>query len=448
LDASSPRREAYRILRRVEEGGAYASALLEARSAELPDPRDAGLLTELVLGVLRRRAVLDHVIASASSRPLTEIDPAVIAALRVGAYALVALDRIPDFAAVDTSVALVKDAGQGKAAGFVNGVLRRIAREKEALLPPVPGRGDVDALALYRSHPPWWVRRTVERLGWDRADALLVADNEPAPTVLAPWPGRAHEGELRTALATEGVLADPCRYVPGALRVRAGAPQHGATFRAGGFWIQDEASQLVVALFGERVGPLTVDVCAAPGGKALGLAAKTAPGDMVVAIDRHAGRLRRVVENAARLRTGGIAVIAADMTRAAPLATACGDVLVDAPCSGTGTLRRHPEIRWRLQPADLVALAARQRAILESASVLVRPGGRLVYSVCSLEPEEGDGVVASFLESHPEFSRVDPREVVRGPVEALVGEDLALRTRPDEGGLDGFFATLLTRRAH
>lgn len=445
MSASNPRREAYRILRRVEEGGAFASVLLEQRAADLPDPRDASLLTELVLGVLRKRASLDFAIARAASRPFTEIEPAVAAALRIGAYSLLELDRVPDFAAVDTAVSLVRDGGRAKAAGFVNGVLRTIAREGESLRPPEPAPGDVDALALARSHPVWWTQRVVDRMGWPRAVALLEADNVPPRVVLAIAPGAGPVDGLRAELAEAGVATEPCVDVPGALRVVEGSPQRTEAFRRGAFWIQDEASQLAVALFGPSVGPWTADVCAAPGAKTLALAARTAPGGRVVAVDRRAKRLLRVVDNVRRIGVSGVRIVAADMTKPAPFARPFDDVLVDAPCSGTGTLRRHPEIRWRLRPEDLCDLAARQRRLLEIASSIVRPGGRLVYSVCSLEPEEGDEVLASFLADHAEFTRADPRPALAAPARKRVGDDLALRTTPADSEMDGFYAALLKK---
>lgn len=447
MSAPNPRREAFRILRRVEDAGAFASVLLERRAAELPDPRDAALLTELVLGVLRRRAVLDHVLASAASRPVSAIDGGVLTALRIGAYALLCLDRVPDFAAVDTAVELVKEAGMARAAGFANGVLRKVAREGASLLPAPPAAGDVAALAVYRSHPAWWTKRLVGRAGWDRADALLAADNEPAATVLSVWPPRGSPAELSEALAAEGVSVAPCRFVPEALRVVSGVPQHTRAFRNGSFWIQDEASQLAVRLFQGPVGPRVLDVCAAPGGKTLALAARTREGGLVVAADRHVKRLSRLAQNVGRLGAGNVAALACDMTRATSLSPHFDDVLVDAPCSGTGTLRRHPEIRWRLCASDLPALASRQRLILTQAACLVRPGGRLVYSVCSVEPEEGEEVIAAFLADRPEFSRADPRPGLSAPAQSLVGDDLAVRTTPLNDGMDGFFAALLTRRS-
>ncbi len=446
LNAPNPRREAFRILRRVEDAGAFASVLLETRSAEIRDPRDVALLTEIVLGVLRRRAPLDHAIAKAAARPVDQLDGAVLTAIRIGAYALLYLDRVPDHAAVDTAVALVKEAGWAKAAGFANGVLRKIARERSALEPPPPTVGDIEALALFRSHPGWWTQRVVSRFGWDRSDALLAANNEPAATVLAPWPAAGSAAELRAALVAGGVLVEPCRFVPEALRVVSGVPQRTQAFRDGAFWIQDEASQLAVRLLGPSVGPMVLDACAAPGGKTLALAARAGVDGLVVAADRHALRLSRLTQNVERLRAENVVALVCDMAKPPPFRGSFDDVLVDAPCSGTGTMRRHPEIRWRLKPEDLLAHGARQRRILSAAAGLVRPGGRLVYSVCSIEPEEGEAVIASFLVEHPEFGRADPSSGLSAAARTKLGEDLALRTSPLDDGMDGFFAVLLTRR--
>jgi len=447
LDPHNPRREAFRILKRVEDAGAFASVLLEKRTKEFEDPRDAALLTELTLGVLRRQLPLDHAIAAAAGRPVGEIDRAVLVALRIGAYTLLHLDRVPDFAAVDTAVALVREAGLAKAAGFANGALRRIARERGRLLPPPPVIGDVFALSLYRSHPPWWTQRTVDRFGWERADALLAANNEPAATVLAPWPRRSAAEALAAELAQDGVVTTPCRFVPQALRVVSGVPQRSGAFRRGAFWIQDEASQLAVSLFGGAVGPRVLDVCAAPGGKTLALSARARPGGIVVAADRHAKRLSRLSQNVRRLGVGDVVALAADMSRTPPLSGGFDEVLVDAPCSGTGTLRRHPEIRWRLTAGDLSAHASRQGRILRQAADQVRPGGRLVYSVCSVELEEGEDVIAAFLDERDDFTRTDPKAGLPGAARALVGGDLAVRTSPLDDGMDGFFAVLLTRRS-
>jgi 16S rRNA (cytosine967-C5)-methyltransferase len=447
LSVPNPRREAFRILKRVEDAGAFASVLLQGSASRLQDPREAALLTEIVLGVLRRRAPLDHAIAQAATRPLEDLDHGVLTAIRIGAYALLFLDRVPDFAAVDTAVSLVKEAGRATAAGFVNGVLRKLAREGNALLPPPPVAGDVEALALFRSHPSWWTRRLVDRFGWEHADLLLAANNEPAATVLSPWPVAGSSSTLAKRLAADEVVVEACRFVPGALRVVSGVPQRSAPFRDGAFWIQDEASQLSVSLFGAGVGPLALDACAAPGGKTLALAARMRQGGLVVAADRHARRLTRLTQNLLRLRADNVVVLACDMSKPAPMKRLFDEVLVDAPCSGTGTLRRHPEIRWRLAPDALPVLAARQRRILSAAANLVRPGGRLLYSVCSVEPEEGEDVIAAFLAERPEFAREDPRRGLDVAARSKVGDDFALRTSPLDDGMDGFFAALLTRRS-
>ena len=447
LSVPNPRREAFRILRRVETAGAFASVLLDGAAVRLRDPREVALLTEIVLGVLRRRMILDHAIEQAATRPLDNLDREVLTAIRIGAYALLFLDRIPDFAAVDTAVALVKEAGRAKAAGFANGVLRRIARERSALLPPPPPTGDVDALALFRSHPAWWTRRLVDRFGWERTDALLAANNEPAATVFAAWPAAGSGAKLAASLTADGVAVEACRFVPGALRVVSGVPQRARAFHDGAFWIQDEASQLAVLLFGEAVGPLVLDACAAPGGKTLALSARTADGGLVVAVDRHPKRLSRLTQNVTRLGAGNVVALACDMSRRPPFVRPFDEVLVDAPCSGTGTLRRHPEIRWRLTPDALPVLHARQLQILGTAADLVRPGGRLVYSVCSIEPEEGEEVIAAFLAERPEFARADPRSALGSAARTKVDDDLAVRTSPLDDGMDGFFSVLLTRRS-
>ncbi|HEX6850548.1 MAG TPA: transcription antitermination factor NusB [Candidatus Polarisedimenticolaceae bacterium] len=427
----NPRLEAFDVLRRVEAARAFAGILLEEREGRFADPRDAALLHELVLGVLRRRAALDHAIARVSSRPLGEVDLEVLIALRLGAYALLHLDRVPDFAAVTTSVDLVRAAGRKAAAGFANGVLRQIARRGAALLPPEPARGDADALALYASHPAWWTRRLVQRVGWDRARAIVEADNLPAATVL-----RVRHG-IDPRL--DGIESRPGTFAPGALHVVSGRPTATPGFAAGTFWMQDEGSQLVPALAGVGAGARVLDACAAPGGKTLALADAVGETGFVVAADRHAGRLRRLARNVARCRLGNVAAVAADMT-APPLRAGFDVVLVDAPCSGTGTMRRHPEIRWRLRLEDLPAIAERQQRLLAAAAGLVRPGGAIVYAVCSMEPEEGASVVETFLASHPAFRRADARPFLPEPARALVGEEGYLHTSPDLDGMDGFFA--------
>jgi 16S rRNA (cytosine967-C5)-methyltransferase len=443
-DRPDARTEALRILRRVEEGGAYASVLLEA-APEPREPRDRGLLQELVLGVLRRRTILDHVLGQAASRPTEAMDPPVRSVLRIGAYSLLFLERIPDFAAVDASVELARKTRLRSSLGFINGVLRQVARRRHELLPPPPTRGDVEGLALWASHPPWWVNRLVERLGWDAAVHLLEANNRPAPTVLRVHTGRTTAEVLAERLRFEGVETEAGRVAPGALRVVRGSAVRTVAFREGLAWVQDEAAQLVPMLFGPDQVQRAADLCAAPGGKTMQLATGVAASGWVVAADRHPGRLRRLAATARRLGLVNVLPVAADLTAPAPWKGTFARVLVDAPCSGTGTLRRHPEIRWRIRPGHLADLRARQQRILDSAAGQVEPGGRLVYAVCSIEPEEGEEVAASFLDKHAGFEAEDPRPWLPENARACVADDGALRTLPGQDHMDGFVGFVLRR---
>lgn len=440
------RRLAAAILERVEERRGHATALLESRESELSDRRDRALLHEIVLGVLRRRPAIDHALRVVSSRPLRRIDPPVLRTLRIGMHSLLFLDRVPDFAVVDTSVELVRFLGFRSAAGFVNGILRRAARNREGLACPAPRAGDVGGLARFTGHPEWWTAKLVQRLGWADAGELLRANGRPAPTVVRPARGIA-VAELARRLETEGVETEPGRFASGALRVVRGAPQGTRVFAEGFAYIQDEASQLVVRLFGERRCRSIADLCAAPGGKTLQMADEHAAGRPIVAVDRSPRRLRRLAHNAVRLGLRDrIAPVAADLERSLPLAARAFErVLLDAPCSGTGTLRRHPEIRWRLSAGDVRRLARIQARLLASASELVAPGGVLVYAVCSMEPEEGPEVVEAFLVEHPSFEREDAAAWLPATARPLVAADGSLRTSPAEGGLDGFHAARLRR---
>jgi 16S rRNA (cytosine967-C5)-methyltransferase len=436
-----PRAVAAEILRRVDTAGAFAAPLLEERERRFRDRRDAALLHELVLGTLRRRSALDHAIARVSNRPLEAIDPEVLRVLRLGAYEILLLDRIPGYASVDEAVESTKRRAGRAAAAFANGVLRAVSREGRALLPPEPREGDVAGLALAGSHPEWWVARLVERVGWDAAVAIVENANRPAATVL-----RARTGaDLARRLAEEGIGTEPGRYDPRALRVEGASISSSPAFRSDS-WVQDEASQLVPALLGDLGPGPVLDACAAPGGKTCWLADALGGRGEVVSVDRNPARLGRLLRATRRLRFERVFAVAADLTRPPPFSCTFPRVLVDAPCSGTGTMGRRPEIRWRLREGDLASLAARQAAILARVAPLVAKGGVLVYAVCSIEPEEGEDVVRSFLSNHPEFALDDPAPRLPEPARRFVGDDRIVRTVSGEGGLDGFQAVRLVRR--
>jgi len=461
LGERDPRDLAFVILDRVEHGEAWSSVLLQRLGAGLA-PRDAGLLTELVQGVLRRRLSLDASIAALSARPLRDIDPPALLALRLGLYQLLHLERIPDHAIVNESVRLARRharPGRGRSvAAFVNGVLRAATRDRAKAAPapePSAGGDPVEAIALGASFPSWIARRWVRRFGLEEASLLLDAQNRPAPTMLRVNRRVATPAGVAAALAAEGVETMPGRHLDAFLRVAHGTPQRTASFRRGEFYIQDEASGLVARLAGwggGAEGQRVLDACAAPGGKTLALAETVGEGGLVVAADLHPARLSLLRANAARLGLDRCLSLAADMSGPPPLAAGVSfdTVLVDAPCSGTGVIRRNPELRYRVTQEALERLAGLQSALLGHCAALVRPGGLLVYSVCSLEPEEGEERIAAFLPGHDRFRVEDPRPTLPPSAASLAvdapGGGGFLVTRPDRDDLDGFFAAILRRQ--
>lgn len=435
---SPARAAAFDILMRVEEG-AYAVELLHSAKLDKLSPADRGLTTELVMGVLRWRSQLDAVITRLSFTPFPKLDPAVLTALRLGAYQLRCLERVPAHAAVGESVELVKRARKASAAALVNAVLRKLPKAKpappsEAALLTAPG------LAEAYAHPEWLVARWIAHYGPERARAICRY-NQQVPQAALRLADPAAEGELRG----EGVELAPGALLRSARRVAAGDVTHTRAFREGRVAIQDEGSQLVAALVGR--GARLLDVCAAPGGKTAVLAAAN-PQSLVVAAEVHPHRarlMRRLVD------APNVCIVTAD-ARALPLAGGFDRVLADVPCSGTGTLARNPEIKWRLQPEDIPDLRARQVAILDAALEQVAPGGRLVYASCSLEPEENLEVVQRALgpglrvvPCREELERLrDEGALAWKDVDSLLQGDF-LRTLPGVHPCDGFFAAVIER---
>jgi len=433
-----PRRAAIDVLARVD-GGAFADALVGERLARgTLDPRAAALFTRLVYGTEAWRARLDWTLAGLARRPLGDLAAPVRAALRVGLFQLLMLDRVPAHAAVDTTVSLVKQIAGAGAASFANAVLRGFLRRGERPLPDPESEPEAH-LALRWSHPEWLVRMWRAELGDARTAAILAADAEPAPTVVRVDPSIASRDDVLARLAERGVEARPTAFARHGIVVAAPVAQLA---RESGIALQGEASQLVVDVLDPRPGERVLDLCAAPGGKAGAIAERTSPA-AVIAADRSRPGMRRIAALPAA-RAGRVLSLVADASTP-PLVRTFDAVLVDAPCSGLGTLRAHPEIRWRREPADLEQLAARQRAILASAAPLVRPGGRLVYATCTLASVENERVVASFLESNPEFHVADARPHLPAAAAELVDTSGALRTSPEVGGLDGFYAVRLER---
>lgn len=439
---------AWDILQRVEDG-AFADALL-GHIDDVLDRRDRALATRIVYGTLAWQGFLDHILSACSTRPLDQIDPPLLTLLRLSLFQLVKLTRVPPFAAINTAVELSKGHRKGAGRGLVNAVLRRAAREWASVpLPPA----EVDAVAhlsVRLSHPTWLVARWIEELGAAETEALLTADNEEAPTVLRVNRMKATRAEVIEDLRGGGYEVEATRWSPAGIRLTLGGfPTSISGYLEGRLSVQGEASQLVALLVGARPGDRVLDACAAPGGKATHLAELMDDTGAVIALEPNAAGVRRVEAMARRLELKAVTAIQADArTWEADAAAGPMDcVLVDAPCTGLGTLRGHPEIRWRRQPADVTRAAALQGEILERAARFVRPGGSLVYATCTLMREENEAVVSRFLSRSSEFIVDDPRGLLPPEAHELVGADGFLRTFPNRHGLDGFFAARLKRQA-
>lgn len=446
---SAARLAAYRVLDAVARGAELPEALSRIRD-RLPDTRDRGLVTEVTAGVLRWQRALDHRIAAAANRPTDRLDPEVLVVLRVGAYQLLYLERVPPAAAVHQAVELVRRVGKASAAGLVNAVLRAIASPARRPSLPAPPRSTtdrraaIDFLGITGSHPDWLVGRWLDRLGFETARRWVEFDNAPAPVTLRANRLRCDRDELAATLDSQGVTTTPTRHAADGLRVLAGHPLRTPAFEAGLFVVQDEASQLIAQLANVRPGERVLDACAAPGGKTSALAGGLQRQGLLVAADRRTARLRLLRETLGRTGSPGMPVLQLDLARGAPFGPVFDCVLVDAPCSGLGVLRRDPDIRWRRRAEDLERLAAVQRAMLTQAARVVRPAGRLVYATCSSEPEENQEVVADFLRGHADFVRV-PGGGAAGLSPALFDDDGHLVTRPHPDGLEGFFGAVLQR---
>ena len=442
---------AARALARIERGGVTMAAAVDQVRRLLDDPRDRALLLELVGGTLRWRGELDALIEQAARRRVASLDAPVRAVLRLGAYQLRHLERVPPHAVVSEAVDGARATGAARAAGFVNAVLRAMTRQASSLTLPArpaadaPRDAQVAYLSTTMSHPAWLVERWLDRLPFDEV-ARWCEHNNASPAITV----RAHGVRLeaaRAALAAAGVAADPARYVTSALRLPPGALGSLSPGLRAGLVVQDEGAQLVALACDARPGERALDLCAAPGGKTLLLARAIAPGGGLVAADR---RQARVALLSARLAAAGVeaSIVRLDAARPLPLRPVFDLVLLDAPCSGLGTLSRDPDVKWSRTPADLDAFAATQRTMLREAAAVVRPGGRLAYATCSSEPEENSGIVDGFLDERPEFELrpvTFPPEVAR-PGE-LVDARGCLRTLPSRHGIDAYFTAVLARRA-
>lgn len=436
------RQMALQILYDIEVQGAYTDvALREMLRPSALDRRDRAFVTECVYGVVRWQGRIDWMLAQVNRRPLHELTPWIRNALRLGVYQCLWMERVPARAAVYETVTLARRFGHQGTAGLVNGVLRNLLRQIDTLTLPDATTHAAAHLAVAYSHPEWLVTRWLQRYGWERTRALCEVNNRPAAVSLRTNTLRTTPALLAQQLAEEGIqqVALVGQRPEGLIIQGVTQLDTLPSYRTGLFQVQDVGAMLVAPLCQVQPGQRVLDLCAAPGGKTTHLAQLMHDSGCIVACDLQPGRIRLLRNNVARLGCTSVLAVVADGSRPLPVQTRFDRILVDAPCSGFGVLRRHPDIKWRKTPADLATLRALQLRLLQAHHHLLSPGGMLVYSVCSHEPEETHEVVAQFLAAHPHM-RLDAldAELPQLPCHASTTPG-TLDLTPEQWQTDGVF---------
>jgi 16S rRNA (cytosine967-C5)-methyltransferase len=449
----NPRRLALLILEQLRNGRQTLDGNMEAfnsRYSQLAH-RDRRLVYALVYGVLRWRAYLDWMTARFSRTPLHRIQAPVLDVLRLGLFQIIFLERIPPSAAVDTSVDLAKAIAPQWVARFVNGLLRNVVRSRDRLPRPASHRDPVSVLSIEKSFPPWLVRRWYRRFGREQTVALLDALNTIAPLTLKANTLRISRDDLTLQLHHYAEHLTPTAWAPDGIELR-GLKRNlfeSEAFQEGLFHIQDEAAQLVALLLDAQPGHTILDACAGRGGKSVHAAQYMNNHGRILALDHHAGKLDQLVTESRRLGFTIIMPVQMDLNRPAALnPSVCFDrILLDAPCSGLGVIRRNPDAKWNCQPGELKALARRQLCFLEDLCGFLAPNGVLVYTVCSFEPEENEQVVDAFLKKHSEFAIAGyPSGFPAVAAKAASTPRGCFQTLPHRHGMDGFFAAAFKRK--
>jgi len=437
----SARETALRVLVSCRTNSAWADAALKAQMERdnLSGP-DAALCTRLVYGVMQQRMLLDFYIGAYCSQKPDHLQPPLLDILRLGAYQILFLDKVPDSASVNESVNLTKKVKRAQASGLVNAVLRKISQNKHDL-PAIPDRDAERYLSIKYSHPKWLVKRLMAILGREEAEACLAANNGVAPMTVQVNPLKTTEAELVAELEAAGVTVKAHGWVPGCLELSGTGDLTALNaFRKGKFLVQDPAARLVSLIAGVEEGDRVLDVCAAPGGKTFSAAFEMKGQGSILSCDLHENKLKRIREGAERLGLTCVETAAADGRKQNPEWVEAFDaVLVDAPCSGLGIIRKKPDTRYK-KADDLFTLPVIQEAILDNAAAYVRPGGTLIYSTCTILPEENEQVAAAFLAAHPEFSRES--FTLPTPVGETEGE---LTLWPQRHETDGFYICRMKR---
>lgn len=449
---SPARAAAFEVLERVATQNAFASNLLTATRYDKLSREDRGLLQELTLGVLRWQGRLDFLIERHTRREIDKLDLEAVIALRLGLYQLLYLTRVPAFAAINESVNLVKEHGKIQASGLVNGVLRSAQRELEFNILP-SSKSPVHRTSIETSHPVWLVKRWIARFGEADTRELALANNKVPATSFRFNPNRKPVEEVKADLELRKIKIRPSSLTPEAYVVEDGSlPATSEPVQQGWVYLQDEASQLIgrlaLKLIAEKQPAKVLDLCSAPGSKANLIASELRPDSLVVAADLHQHRMRTIKELSARLGVENINLVRLNAEQDLPFPAESFDlVLLDAPCSGLGTLQRNPEIKWRMNEAKIAELADLQKRLITSASKQLKPGGILLYSVCSTEPEEGEEVVAWFRRQHPGYSEATREELSKLGTEAanLPISTVGARTFTHRHGSESFFLCVLRK---
>jgi 16S rRNA (cytosine967-C5)-methyltransferase len=445
---TNPRQIAFNILREIERKNAYTDIALDRglKQAKL-DSRDRGLVTELVYGIVRRQRSLLSLIDQLGKKKAQQQPPDLRIILQIGLYQLRYLNQIPVSAAVNTTVELAKENKLGKLAGVVNGILRQYIRLQATAIDPLNLPQDpVNRLGVLYSFPNWIIELWLEMLGATETEQLCQWFNQPPAVDIRINTLQTNLETVESALMNVGVKVSPIPHLPYALRLtgNVGAIQQLPGFAAGWWTVQDSSAQLVSYLLDPQPGQVIIDVCAAPGGKSTHIAELIQDQGIIWACDRVPSRLRKVEKNARRLQLNSLKICAGDSRELSQFQGIGDRVLLDAPCSGLGTLHKRPDIRWRQTPAKIEALTILQKQLLKEAATWVKPKGILVYATCTLNPVENESMIATFLEDHPHWQIQPPSH--DSPVSALVTDSGWIKILPHRQHMDGFFMVRLSNQ--
>jgi 16S rRNA (cytosine967-C5)-methyltransferase len=444
--SANPRQAASETLLRIRKESGFADRLIDGELSKgaLCGP-DRGLYVELVFGVLRRQGTLDYILQQLLEKPMIELDPQALVILRIGLYQLTCLDRIPESAAVNESVNLAKLITPGTS-GLINAVLRNYLRRRETICFPDVATNPSAAIAVRHSQPEWLAEQWLAQLGVAEAGQLAEASSQQPPLTLRVNTLCSRRNQLLQEFEKQGISATACRFSPDGISV---AGRHTITtlpgFEAGLFAIQDEASQVAGILLGAEAGERIWDACAAPGGKSGHLAQQMDDRGELIATDISRSKLTRVHENMRRLGISCLSTAVADLHQSDTFPHGSFDrILLDAPCSGLGVIRRNPEAKWRLFSGDITRLAAVQKTLLKNTANRLKPGGVLLYSTCSTSEAENEEVVEEFLSQNPGFVLENLNELFPHWSELFTFYGM-LRTWPHRHDMDGFFAARIKR---